>query len=73
MNKERGARPPLPFNTPKHLLRCANCGSSDVQILAWIDPNAPGDGRIIEWSDCQRGCCRWCEDEVYVDYKKENE
>jgi hypothetical protein len=54
-------------------MRCANCDSSDVQVLAWIDPNAPGDGMIIEWSDCQRGYCGCCEDEVYVDYRKESE
>lgn len=68
MNKEKPSRL---YGSKR--MRCANCDSSDVQVLAWIDPNAPGDGMIIEWSDCQRGYCGCCEDEVYVDYRKESE
>ena len=47
----------------KYTAKCATCGSSDVQILAWIYPNS---AEIVEWCDDQRGFCEACEEECYT-------
>lgn len=40
----------------KYIFRCKECGSTDIQILAWVNPNT---NEIID-DEVSDGKC-WCE------------
>lgn len=47
-----------PATETSEVLRCEECGSTEVQIQAWVDPNQ--NNKFI--SDCEDDKSSWCDD-----------
>lgn len=45
----------------KIVYTCQNCGSEDVEVKAWWDPNKGKLSEIIE-EDLDLGWCKYCDD-----------
>lgn len=55
--------------SPKEVAKCKECGSTDVEIKAWINPN--GNKFCDDGDDPWHGWCNKCEKEVEIEYYEE--
>jgi hypothetical protein len=58
-------------STPKGRWICCDCGSEDVQVMAWVNPNTGEMFEIISEgaSEVYYAWCPDCEDEVDFEWK----
>lgn len=47
---------------------CSICGSDDIQVKAWADPN---ENRIFDWADESDCWCEKCQDHTPYEYKED--
>ena len=67
------------FMANKLILVCEDCGSEDVQILQWVNPNTgenfggTGEDRDDNWCDNCKEHTRLITKEEYIENQEENE